>query len=62
MLLIRDVASQVGVQNQQSSLAQGGGPAFSDIVSQGLITITEATLLIQLHVFYPSGGILLIIM
>ncbi|KUJ13796.1 uncharacterized protein LY89DRAFT_650813, partial [Mollisia scopiformis] len=48
VFLIRDVASQVGVQQQQSARAQTRGLVPVDIISQGVITVAEATVLIQL--------------
>jgi len=53
VLLIRDVASELGVRQQQSASISQGPKTFQDIVSRGLIQLQEATDLIQLFVL-PS--------
>lgn len=49
VFLIRDVVSQVGLQQHQSPVqSRAAGPL--DIIGQGLLNVTEVTILIELSV------------
>jgi hypothetical protein len=50
MFLIRDVASQAGVRRQQPSSFLSVVPQSRDVISKGLITLQEASGMIELYV------------
>ena len=50
MFLIRDVASQVGVKQQQPPSFQSAAAQSRDIISKGLLTLQEASGMIELYV------------
>jgi hypothetical protein len=58
VFLIRDVASQVGVQGQHHTSGLSRGP---DIIESGLVTAQDATALVELFVFLNLSYILRLI-
>jgi hypothetical protein len=50
MFLIRDVASQVGVRQQQPPSFQSAASQSRDVISKGMLTLQEASGMIELYV------------
>lgn len=51
MFLIRDVASQVGVRQQGGSNMLFAETQSRDIISKGLLTTQEASMMIELYAY-----------